>query len=65
MSIGEKIKKCRKQKGLTQLEMSEILGITKSVFSKYEKDYVEPNLKNFATICKTLNLSADELLELK
>lgn len=50
MSIGMKIKKLRKEKGLTQEQLGELIGVKKSAVAKYENNRVE-NLKR-ATIQK-------------
>ena len=41
---GERIKKLRKEKGMTQQELVELLGVQKSAIAKYENGRV-PNLK--------------------
>lgn len=41
---GERIKKLRKEKGLTQQQLGEMLGVQKSAIAKYENGRV-PNLK--------------------
>lgn len=48
MSIGIKIRKLRKEKGLTQEQLGELIGVKKSAVAKYENNRVE-NLKR-ATI---------------
>lgn len=44
MSVGEKIKQLRKEKGLTQCELGELLGVKKAAVQKYESGQVQ-NLK--------------------
>ena len=41
---GERIKKLRKEKGLTQEQLGNLLGVKKSAIAKYENNRVE-NLK--------------------
>lgn len=65
ISLGEKIKCARKQNNMTQLELAEFLGITKSTVCQYEKNVAFPSLPNFKKICDLFNLSADDLLDLK
>lgn len=50
MSVGSKIKKLRKEKGLTQEKLGDLIGVKKSAVAKYENNRVE-NLKR-ATIQK-------------
>ena len=44
MTIGEKIKQLRKNKGLTQSELGDLLGVKKAAVQKYESGQVQ-NLK--------------------
>ena len=43
---GERIKKLRKEKGLTQEQLGKLLGVKKSAIAKYENNRVE-NLKRW------------------
>lgn len=65
MSLGEKIKIARKAKKMTQLELAEYLAVTKTTICHYEKNQIAPSLSIFKQLCQLLNLSADELLDLK
>lgn len=47
MTMGEIIKKLREDKGMTQEELGEIIGVQKSAIRKYEKGEVE-NIKRSA-----------------
>ena len=44
LSTGTVIKRARQRKGLTQNELADLLGVSKSTVQKYENGYVE-NLK--------------------
>lgn len=50
MTVGDKIKQLRKEKGLTQEELGDLLGVKKAAVQKYESGQVQ-NLKQ-ATIKK-------------
>ena len=63
MSLGEKLKKARKGKKMTQLELAEILGVKTATVCQYEKNVAFPSLPNFKKICETLNLDANDLLQ--
>lgn len=54
MNIGEKIKKARRAKGMTQEELGELLGVKKSAVAKYENGRVV-NIKR-STIKKMSNI---------
>lgn len=62
MNFGEKLKILREEKGLTQKQMSEILGISKSNISKYEANSVEPNIETLKTYASFFKVSFDFLL---
>lgn len=64
MNIGENIKKARKKAKVTQVEMAEKLGVYQKDISRWENGEYTPSLETFAEICRILNASADELLEL-
>ncbi len=57
MTIGEKIKYLRKQKGLTQTELSELTGIHQVSITKYEKGKMIPQPDQLQKIVEALNVS--------
>lgn len=63
MSTGKLIKFLRLRKGLTQAELSEILGVTKNSIQKYESDDV-PNIKTetLRKICLYFGIAAEFLV---
>lgn len=62
MTFGKRLKKLRTDRGITQLQLSEILGTAKSNISKYESDTIEPNFTMLAQLSDLFNVSADYLL---
>lgn len=62
MIFGERLKELRMKYGLTQLQLSSILDISKSNVSKYEAGSVEPNLDILKHIATYFNVSSDYLL---
>ena len=63
MTIGEKIKKARLEKGYTQEELGNLIGVQKSAVAKYEKGKVV-NIKRsvLAKISKVLEIPPVELV---
>ena len=61
-SIGNRISKYRKEKGLTQEELAAKLGVSSQAVSKWENDASCPDISLLAQLCKTLGISTDELL---
>lgn len=65
MNLGENLKKARKEVGVTQKELAERLQVYQKDISRWENNELTPSAINLARICKELNASADEILELK
>lgn len=63
MEIGQKIKKARLERGLTQQELGDIVGVQKSAIAKYENGRVV-NIKRstLQKIAKALNIRPSELV---
>ena len=63
MEIGQKIKKARLERGLTQQELGAIVGVQKSAIAKYESGRVV-NIKRstLQKIAKALNMRPSELI---
>ncbi len=62
MSLGENIKKARKQKGITQKELSERIGKGWSTVQKYEIDVIAPPLEILHKIAAALDVPLESLL---
>lgn len=60
--FNENLKYAREQKGLSQKEVSEKIGVAKSTYSLYESGNREPNVQTIKKIADVLGVSADELL---
>lgn len=63
MTLGEKLKEARKQAGLTQEQLSEKLGVSRSAVAKWETDSGIPDVDNLKLLAKLLNVSVDYLLD--
>jgi transcriptional regulator with XRE-family HTH domain len=61
-SIGNRISQLRREKGLTQEEMAEKLGVTPQAVSKWENDISYPDILLLPKIAKLLGVTVDELL---
>lgn len=60
---GEKIKKYRENKNMTQEEIANILGVRAATISKYEKGVLEPNIESLKKLSEIFEVSVDELLK--
>lgn len=63
MSLGAAIKKHRRRKGWTQIELSQHSGVDVRNLSRYETDLVQPRKSNLEKIADVLEVPLDELLE--
>ena len=62
IKIGKFIAECRKQKNLTQMQLSEKLGITDKAVSKWERGVAMPDTSIMLELCDILSISVNELL---
>lgn len=61
-TFGQRLKRIRKAKKLTQVELAKIVGVTNQYISTYEKEKHTPNVATLEWICKALGVTATELL---
>lgn len=62
MTTGEKIAKCRKDRGLTQEQLAQTLGVTRQAVSRWEGDIAFPETDNLTKMCRLFGVSLDWLL---
>lgn len=62
MNIGKRIAEIRKEKGLSQEQLSEITDIHRVLIGKYETGKNEPSIQSLSRIADALGVTADELL---
>jgi transcriptional regulator with XRE-family HTH domain len=61
-TIGKRIASLRKGKGLTQDELSEMMGISPQAISKWENDQSYPDITSLPQLAEILGITVDELL---
>lgn len=61
-AIGKFISACRKDKGLTQMQLAEKLNITNRAVSKWETGKSVPDASIMLDLCAVLGISVNELL---
>ena len=64
MNIGEKIRNAREDMDLSQRDMSNLIPMNQSNYSKIERDVQEPSMEQLRRICQILNLDPRYLLNL-
>ena len=62
MELNEKLQELRKQKGLTQEELAEVLCVSRTAISKWESGRGYPNIDSLKAISKYFGVTIDELL---
>lgn len=62
MNFSEQIKKIRVNKGITQQEMANKLGISRQAVSNWENDRNLPDIEMIIKIAQVFNLTLDELI---
>ena len=62
MEFSEKLQELRKNKGLTQEELAEILYVSRTAVSKWESGRGYPNIDSLKEISKFFSVSIDDLL---
>lgn len=50
-SIGEKIRKLRRMREISQEELGQAIGVTRQTISKWEADAMRPNVDNIQSLC--------------
>jgi len=63
MTLGEKLRKLRTEKHLTQRKAAELLRIAQSTYFEWENDKNYPTAKNFVRIIDVFGISAAELVD--
>ena len=61
--LGDKIKKYREEKKMTQVEVAKVLGVKPATISKYEAGILEPNIESLKKLAELFGISVDELLK--
>lgn len=61
-TIGSRIAKSRKQKGMTQEDLAQQMGVSAQAVSKWENDISCPDIAALPKLCTILGITADELL---
>lgn len=63
MTIGKRIALLRKEKGMTQEDLANAMGVSPQAVSKWENDQTCPDISALPKLSKLLGVTVDELLE--
>ena len=62
-TLGTMISSLRKDKGMTQLELAEIMGVTDKAVSKWERDLSCPDINSIPKLAEILEISVEDLIQ--
>lgn len=62
MEFSERLKKLRKDTGLTQVDVASKLGISQQAYASWERGVKKPTQDNLVKIAQILNVSVDYLV---
>lgn len=60
--LGERLRKAREEKRLTQRELAIRVGLSDKSISIYEKGKVYPPIRNLLMLCRELDISTSQIL---
>ena len=63
--FGQRLSYFRKQRGMTQQEFADALGISRNLVLHYERNCANPTMDFILKASRTLEVSLDELFDLK
>lgn len=64
MQYYEKLKKLRTDRGLTQKQVADIIGVSAGQYGRYERGLSAIGISKIAALCKYYNISANYFLDL-
>lgn len=62
MSLSQKLKELRKEKGLSQMALADMLGLTQQAIGKWERDKSTPDYETLRKIAQYFHVTTDYLL---
>lgn len=64
MSVGENIKRLRREKNITQQQLAECLGISSRAVSQWECGRTAPDISQIPALCHVFGVTSDTLLDI-
>ena len=62
MKLEERLTALRKKKGLSQLELAEVLGVSRQAVSRWEVGASAPGMENLLALSRLYGVPLDELV---
>ena len=64
-TLGMMISSLRKERGMTQLDLAEKMGVTDKAVSKWERALSCPDVNTIPKLAEVFSISVDELMQVK
>jgi len=64
-TVGQRLSRLRKERGYTQKQMAEKMGLIQALISEYERDKMRLHAEMVIRFARALSVSTDEILGLK
>lgn len=64
-TFGSMVAAMRKEKGMTQMELAQKMGVTDKAVSKWERDLSFPDINSIPKLAAIFNVTVDELIQTK
>jgi transcriptional regulator with XRE-family HTH domain len=64
-ALGRRLSSLRKERGLTQVELAEMIETQQTIISDYECGRIRPNPSMLVRLAKAMQVSTDEILGMK
>src|SRR5262245_48378501 len=61
--IGGRLRELREQKGLTQSQLAELVGVKRDAVARWEADVREPGWSNVVALSQALGVSCEDFLQ--
>ena len=65
MGFAENLKELRKERGMSQEDLAELLDVSRQAVSKWEQGIGYPEVEKFLLLAGKLNVSLDSLMALE
>lgn len=62
-TFGTKLSELRREKGMTQLDLAEKMGVTDKAVSKWERDLSFPDVQPIPRLVEIFGVTVDELMQ--
>lgn len=62
IKFTERLKELRQQKGISQRNLAEIIGVSQPLYFKWEQGQCQPSLEHLIKLCTYFDVSVDYII---